>query len=56
MRKTQVVRASNQVHSGLQSVQTVSGMTTFARQGCQALSYGSVEPLDKRGIERAASS
>jgi len=49
MRKTEIVRASNQIHSAFQSVQTASGMTTVARERCQTLSHRSIQPFNKRG-------
>src|SRR5690348_2707271 len=54
MHDTPVVHASNQIHTSLKGLQTMSGMTTAPGQGSQALAKGGVEPLDKGRIEDSA--
>jgi hypothetical protein len=54
MDDTKIVRAANQVHPRVQSLQTGSGVPTFARQAGQPLSEGSIQPLDKSSIEDAS--
>jgi hypothetical protein len=54
MGKTHIVGASDQVHACLKRSQTMSGMTRFARQAGQTFSEGSIQALDKSGVEDAA--
>ena len=54
MRKTEIVTASDQIHARLKRLETMGGMTGFAREGGQPLSEGSIQALDKSRVEDAA--
>jgi hypothetical protein len=55
MRKAKVVGATDQIHAAFQSLQTLSGMTTFARESSQPLPHSAIEPRNYGGIENTAS-
>src|SRR6266568_4436257 len=55
MKHAKVVDTTNEIHSGFQCLQSMSGMPTLARQGGQMLTKSRVQPFNKRGIEHRAS-
>ena len=55
MRKAQIVGTSDQIHSCLDGLQTMSRMATFAGEASQAFPHGSIEPFNKGGVQLAAS-
>jgi hypothetical protein len=54
MDKTEIVGASDQIHARLKRCEPTSGMSGFARQAGQSLPKGSIQALDKSGVEDAA--
>jgi hypothetical protein len=55
MRKAQVVGATDQIHVAFQRLKALSGVTTFASERSQPLTYRLMEPPNYGGIENAAS-
>jgi hypothetical protein len=55
MGPTEIVRASNQIHSGLQCLKTMSRVTTFSGERSQAFTHGSIETFNQGRIELLAS-
>ena len=55
MREAEVVGASNQVHSGFQSLKASSRMPTFAAERCQTFTHGAIEAFNQGRIELRAS-
>jgi hypothetical protein len=55
MGPTEIVAASNQIHSGLQGLETMNGMTTFARERSQPFTHRGIEAFYQGGIERFTS-
>ena len=51
VRKTEIVGASNQIHTHLQGFEATSGVTRFARQAGQSLSKGAIQTFDESGVE-----
>jgi hypothetical protein len=47
MNETEVVGAAHQVHPGLQRLGARSRIRTLARQACQPLTDGSIQPFNK---------
>ena len=54
MRKTEIVAASDQIHTGLQRVHPTSGMTGFTCQAGQPFPERSIQTLDESSIQDAA--
>ncbi len=55
MWETEIVRASDQIHPRLKGSQATGCMTRFAGQARQSFAKGSIQALDKRRVEDAAS-
>ncbi len=55
MRPAEMVGAPDQVHTGLQCHEAVSGVPTCARESRQALTHRPMEPLDKGRSEHRPS-
>ncbi len=55
MRETEIVRASDQIHPRLKRSQATGRVTRFAGQARQSFAKGSIQALDKRRVEDAAS-
>jgi hypothetical protein len=55
MHTTEIVGASDQIHPRLKRSQTTSGMTRFARQARQPFPEGTIQALNKGGVEDGAS-
>jgi hypothetical protein len=55
MWKAKIVGTSDEIHSRLDGLQTMSSMPTFARQASQAFPHGSIEPLNKGGVQLGSS-
>jgi hypothetical protein len=51
MGPTEIVGASNQIHSGLQGLRTMNGMTTFSSERSEAFTHRGIEPFNQGGIE-----
>ena len=51
MRETEIVRAANQVHPGLQSLDARSRVPALPAQACQSLTERSIQAFNKSGIE-----
>ncbi len=54
MRKTEIVAASDQIHTSLQGDHPTSGMTGFTRQAGQPFPERSIQALDESSVEDAA--
>jgi len=54
MHKTEIVRAANQVHPGVQSLQARSRVPTPTCQASQSLPDGSIQTFNKSRIEHAS--
>src|SRR5215472_10344952 len=54
MHHTPVVDTSDEIHARLKRFQPMGSMTAAARQGGQTLAEGSIQPLDKGGVEHAS--
>jgi hypothetical protein len=50
VREAAVVRTPYQIHASFQRFEAMGSMTTCARQHCQALAQGAIEPLNKGRI------
>jgi len=51
MGPTKIVSASNQIHSGLQGLETMNGVTTFSGERSQPFPHRGIEAFDQGGIE-----
>jgi hypothetical protein len=51
MGKTEVVRASNQIHAGLKRLQMTGSIARFAGQACHPFTEGAIQTLDKGSVE-----
>ena len=51
-----VVGTANQVHACFQSLQSLSGMTTFARQGSKSFPHRAIKPFDVGRVEHLPTS
>ena len=56
MHETEIVGASDQIHTGLKSEDPTSGMTRSAGQVRKSFSKGSIQAFNKSGVEDRASS
>ena len=54
MSPTEIVRAANQVHAGVQRLQARSRVPTLASEACQSLADGSIQPFNKGCIEHTS--
>jgi hypothetical protein len=55
MRQAKIVGTSDEIHSGLNGLKTMSRMPTFAGQGSQAFTHGSIEAFNKGGVQLSSS-
>src|SRR6266487_1893852 len=55
MRKAKIIRTSDQIHTRLDALQTMSRMPTFAREASQAFTHGPIEALNKGGVQLGSS-
>jgi hypothetical protein len=56
MGPTEIVGASNQIHCGLQGLETMNGMTTSSSERSQPFTHRRIEPFNQGGIELLTSS
>jgi hypothetical protein len=54
MGTTEIVRAANQVHPRVQSLQARSRVPTLPCEACQSLTDGSIQPFNKGCIEHTS--
>ncbi len=55
MRKAKIVATSDEIHSRLDGLQTMSSMPTFAREASQAFPHGPMEPESNGGVQLGSS-
>ena len=55
MRKAKIVGTSDEIHSHLDGLQTMSSMPTFAGEGSQPFTHGPIEPFNKGGVQLGSS-
>src|SRR2546428_664073 len=55
MRQAKIVGTSDEVHARLNGLQTMSRMPTFAGEGSQAFTHGSIEAFNKGSVQLGSS-
>src|SRR5258708_26765182 len=55
MRKAKIVATSDQIHSRLEGLQTMSSIPTFAGEASQSFPHAPIEPESNVGIQLASS-